>query len=249
LNEHGYIYLISNTVNDLVYVGLTSQQVKKRWVQHICDAKKGKGSTGSLHDAIRALGRDAFSVVLLEEHSSYVELRAAEKKWIANYDSFVNGYNGNPGGGGGNREPKSAEFKEYMRDLHKGKPKSQETKEALKVSSGVRWNRHLNSDFFPVVGQNIEGTRWTVVGSPVYRPTGSDGSKTAYIPVRCECGLEKESDWYGLKSGRSKQCRNCANRGITIARNKARKGQPVSEAAKRARAAGRRAYWAKRKAA
>lgn len=54
------IYLIRNSVNDMIYVGSTTQTIEKRWKNHVKHAREGRKS-GLLED-IREFGEEKFSV-------------------------------------------------------------------------------------------------------------------------------------------------------------------------------------------
>lgn len=96
----GYIYAITNSVNNKVYVGQTIRPVNARFRQHINDAKKySKNSNIKLYNAINRYGSDKFSVCVIEECEAE-SLNEREKYWIKYYDSFHNGYNTTSGGGG-----------------------------------------------------------------------------------------------------------------------------------------------------
>lgn len=97
-NIPGYIYKITNNKNDLIYIGQTTKQdPKKRWRQHINDAKNGSNLT--IHKAMRTIGIKNFSFEIIEECLSG-ELDEREIYWINYYDSFNNGYNSTLGGQG-----------------------------------------------------------------------------------------------------------------------------------------------------
>lgn len=57
------VYKIVNSVNNNVYIGMTSQKPSNRFQQHIF--KAGAGRRGSLYDAIRTIGADNFSIETL----------------------------------------------------------------------------------------------------------------------------------------------------------------------------------------
>jgi group I intron endonuclease len=57
----GSIYSSTNEINGKMYIGQTTQPVKRRWNQHVCDSKKERDNT-QLHKAIRKYGQDAFAV-------------------------------------------------------------------------------------------------------------------------------------------------------------------------------------------
>lgn len=93
----GNIYCIINDVNDKVYIGKTLLPITKRFQEHLRDAKRF--TDRPLYRAINKYGAEHFSISLLEE-VEYNELSAREQYWIAQKDSYKNGYNATLGGDG-----------------------------------------------------------------------------------------------------------------------------------------------------
>ena len=60
----GYIYLITNTINDKKYVGQTRQTVEERWKEHKNDVKRRKTP---LYRAMKKYGIDKFNIYTLEK--------------------------------------------------------------------------------------------------------------------------------------------------------------------------------------
>ena len=94
----GFIYLITNNVNNKKYVGQTIGSIQERWNQHL-RATRDKGSR-HLYDAIKKYGYQSFSIQKIEEVPNE-QLNERECFWISYYDSFKNGYNMTSGGEGG----------------------------------------------------------------------------------------------------------------------------------------------------
>lgn len=92
----GYIYLISNDVNDKKYVGQTARDIHIRFNEHCFDPR----STSIIHTAIQDIGYQHFSIELLET-VDIAKLEEREKYWVEYYDAYFNGYNGTPDGGFG----------------------------------------------------------------------------------------------------------------------------------------------------
>jgi len=88
----GKIYIIKNTINDLVYIGSTIEPLYKRMYNHTC--RKGR-IVQPIYGAIKEFGKDCFSIEELEKYpcESKQELHAREGYWIKQYDSVNNGYN------------------------------------------------------------------------------------------------------------------------------------------------------------
>lgn len=93
-----YIYIIKNIVNGKIYVGQTITSCRKRWTQHLHDARRG--SNYIISKAIRLYGEKNFSIIELCKCNNSWELDEAEKFYIwvlaANKHSF--GYNNSIGG-------------------------------------------------------------------------------------------------------------------------------------------------------
>ncbi len=94
----GYIYKISNNINNKVYIGQTVRTVNKRWEQHKRDASYKTFQT-HLYLAIYKYGIDNFYIETIEECPDE-KLDEREIYWIKQYNSFHNGYNETLGGGG-----------------------------------------------------------------------------------------------------------------------------------------------------
>jgi group I intron endonuclease len=83
------IYIWKNKLNGKVYIG-SSDNIKKRWKQHIQTAKSG--SNYKFHQAIRKFGEDNFDKEILELVSQNL-LESREIEWIKKYNSIEEGYN------------------------------------------------------------------------------------------------------------------------------------------------------------
>lgn len=92
-----YIYLITNTINNKVYVGKTELSIEKRFQEHIHDSKKERCKNRPLYRAMNKYGTDNFTVKLLEITDKPEE---REVYWIAYYNSYHYGYNATRGGDG-----------------------------------------------------------------------------------------------------------------------------------------------------
>lgn len=118
------IYLHKNKINGLCYVGQTNQSLAKRWGHSGSQYKNQK-----FYKAIEEFGWDNFEHIILEDNiKSAIDADIAERKWIKYYNSYENGYNENPGGGG------SYNF-------------SKEAKEKIGKASKERWKNPEYQDF------------------------------------------------------------------------------------------------------
>lgn len=97
----GYIYKITNLVNNKIYIGQTRFDTKVRLHQHFYEAKKGNLQF-PLYRAIRKYGEDNFQLDIIEEVEDNI-LNERERYWIKYYDSYIKnnkGYNCTYGGEG-----------------------------------------------------------------------------------------------------------------------------------------------------
>ena len=95
----GYIYLITNLINNKKYVGKTTQDIEKRWKEHINDSKREKCEIRPLYRAIRKYGKDNFKIEELEKCNTEV-LSDREQYWINKLNTYIDGYNATLGGDG-----------------------------------------------------------------------------------------------------------------------------------------------------
>lgn len=93
----GYIYKITNKVNNKVYIGQTIKTVKKRFQQHKNNSNKSYFSQIVLYKAFNKYGIENFICEEIEEVPNDL-LDKREIYWIDYYDSYFNGYNSTLGG-------------------------------------------------------------------------------------------------------------------------------------------------------
>jgi group I intron endonuclease len=98
---NGYIYKVTNLINNKIYIGQTINNVKYRWSAHCSSASKCKALSAS----IATYGKDSFKVETLEVIEAQDKVALIEKlnlleiKYIKEYSSEApNGYNLSPGG-------------------------------------------------------------------------------------------------------------------------------------------------------
>ena len=82
-----FIYKITNTMNQKIYIGQTCQSIEKRFLQH------SKAIT-PLGDVMRKYGLENFTIEIIEECSTPEHAKERERFWIKTLKSKVpNGYN------------------------------------------------------------------------------------------------------------------------------------------------------------
>lgn len=105
----GYIYKITNDINDKIYVGQTIYNIKNRFSNHICSAKRNEKT--KLYNAMRKYGIEHFSISVIEECKDEL-LNEREIYFISKLNTIKNGYNISNGGEG--RKLISDEIKEKI---------------------------------------------------------------------------------------------------------------------------------------
>lgn len=96
----GYIYCITNLINEKKYVGKTTYSITKRFQEHCRDSKKEKCERRPLYDAMNKYGIENFVVEELIECPND-ELDSYEKMYIEKLQTYGhNGYNATKGGDG-----------------------------------------------------------------------------------------------------------------------------------------------------
>ena len=100
----GYIYCMINNVNDKKYIGLTTQTIERRFMEHIWESRNPEARS-HLNCAIRKYGESNFDFYEVERiydnslDSLKERLKEREIYYISEYGTFgENGYNCTPGG-------------------------------------------------------------------------------------------------------------------------------------------------------
>jgi len=93
--KNGKIYKLVNDVNDIIYIGSTTQPLYKRFDWHKRRSRNESGKKVKLYRAISEIGIDHFKIVLIEEYpcENRQQLFARETEMIIRFDSIKNGYN------------------------------------------------------------------------------------------------------------------------------------------------------------
>lgn len=115
----GNLYIIWNDINDKLYVGVTKRKVHRRFHEHIYASNVEKDNF-KFHRAIRKYGAEHFHAECLLSNILLERLPLFEIACIAYFNSYKNGYNSDPGGGGFGKDV-SEETRRKMSKIHKGK--------------------------------------------------------------------------------------------------------------------------------
>lgn len=147
----GKIYIITNDINNKVYIGQTIQTLTKRFNGHCCYSKSDKSINMYIKRAIHKYGRDKFHIALIEEVDIEL-LNEREKYWIAHYDSYNTGYNLTLGGQDSNsfslnRLENTIDIKKFTDYIIEFKPLAREVASHFGISKCSVYNliRRLNN--------------------------------------------------------------------------------------------------------
>lgn len=95
----GIIYIIKNKLNDKVYIGQTTTDIKTRFNQH-CKNSTLKSRNYKLYNAIKKYGKENFYIEILEQNIDINKLDEREICYIEKHNSYLKGYNSTKGGDG-----------------------------------------------------------------------------------------------------------------------------------------------------
>ncbi len=153
------IYLLTNLINNKIYVGQTIQPIKKRIHQHNAEARrfaKGHKVWSHLHAAMAKYGIENFKPEVIDTADYLEEMNEKECLWIKRLHSDDRriGYNLEKGGNGLGRVSEETKLKISMTlkgrkhspehtkkcaDARRGKPVSEETRKRLSLmQKGVK---------------------------------------------------------------------------------------------------------------
>lgn len=114
------LYLVTNSISQKAYIGITRGSAEARWAQHNRLARRG--GPWPLHRAIRRHGLDAFSLRVLAVGADWNYLCQLEREAIRTFETFgAHGYNATHGGDGMAGFQHSAETKARMSAVRRGR--------------------------------------------------------------------------------------------------------------------------------
>lgn len=168
-----FIYKISNTVNNKVYIGQSIRPVEERFKRHINDAMNGVLDTHFAR-AIRLYGPDKFHIEIIDTAASQEELTQKEHDYIVKYNSVEDGYNETDAiskCGGNTYKSKTEEemnvIKEKIRETKLGgknphaagvKCKNVETEQELFFDSMAECAKFFGKDNHQFISRRCRGT-------------------------------------------------------------------------------------------
>lgn len=137
-----FIYKLTNTINNKIYIGLTTEKsVAERCRKRNAEAKYRGDKKSYILNAIRKHGENSFISEVIDTATSLEELKEKEIYYISLYNARDKsiGYNLTDGGEGNLGLKMSQETKDKIRDKHLGRKDSDETKlkkSLAKLNSG-----------------------------------------------------------------------------------------------------------------
>lgn len=115
-------YLIRCLVNERAYIGITSRGIKRRWTEHLYDARK-RGAKMAISRAIAKHGAENFKIEAVCSARSWEDICAAEATLIEQHGTRGRcGYNRSNGGEGPFGVTRSPESVERSAAKHRGLP-------------------------------------------------------------------------------------------------------------------------------
>jgi len=133
------IYKITCLVNQKVYIGQTSEPIKKRFARHMGYQKDEKDT--KFYRAVRKYGKENFVIEVIDYAETQDELDQKELFYINSYDSVNKGYNskasiGKCGGDTLSHHQNISEIKEKIRQSKMG------DKNPMKIYGGLHGPRN-----------------------------------------------------------------------------------------------------------
>lgn len=182
----GYIYLITNKINNKKYIGKTTQSIRKRWQEHIKDSKKEKCEIRPLYRAIRKYGVENFSIKQVEKCNVNI-LSEREQYWIQYYDTYKKGYNATIGGDSSILYDHDGVIQKYLA-LHS----IQEVADVFKCHRDTVHNILIANDI-PITSGNIVNSKKT--SKPIFQYT-KDGKFIKEYPSAMEAARQIGGEQY-----------------------------------------------------
>lgn len=129
----GYIYKITNLINNKCYIGQTKRNPMLRWYEHKYYSKKGVTYKSAIYHAMQKHGIDNFSFEILESVSNTL-LDEREQYYIETLNTFICGYNNTKGGDGNKGYTRKKKHEDIIPDLYKELNSTEKVAKQLGIS-------------------------------------------------------------------------------------------------------------------
>ena len=154
------IYKITNTVNNKIYIGITSKTVEERFNGHLRCSKNPKYR---LHQAIEKHGKDKFKIEIIETVDTQESANEREMHWIKQFNctEYTIGYNMTNGGQGSSMIFSESRL-EKMSDSVKLQRKSLtvEQRKAMTLAANLKKKGYKESEISSMKKSIAQKQRW-----------------------------------------------------------------------------------------
>lgn len=172
-NEKGFgtVYLITNIVNGMKYIGQTHKEyLSSRIGLHFVDAKRNRKSP--LYDAIRKQKRMDFKIDVLEKNIPIDQLWDKEKHYIKELNTiFPNGYNIALGGGG------TSGVIPWDKGIHRSEETKRKISEKFTEERKQKQSERMRGELNPSYGIHRNGIKRFGENNPFYKKHHSNETK------------------------------------------------------------------------
>lgn len=140
---YGYIYKLTNKINGKMYIGQTTDALRREEDYKNLKCK----SQPKIYNALRKYGIGSFTFELIDNAVDRYSLNDLEVKYIKDFNTVVEGYNCRAGGEGGKHTEVT---KKLMSKIHMGK-------------KGTQTGKKLTEEHKRKISEAAKGRRWSDV--------------------------------------------------------------------------------------
>lgn len=171
------IYKLTNTVNNKIYIGLTTQGTENRFKLHCW--KAGQGSDYPLHVAIREFGKESFRREILESVENPTIARERERYFVKIFNSQDKNVGYNTTAGGEYFEV-TDEMRKAMSKAQKGRRHTESFKSVLQYTKDGEFIREYAS---MTDAEAITGVSRTSIGRTLSKKLKKPSKSNPFIWV------------------------------------------------------------------
>ena len=159
----GYIYKITNKINEKVYIGLTTLTVNDRWKGHLDSARRNNQKP--LYCAIRKYGIENFKIEEIDRTEDFAKLGELERKYIEQYKSYDKHYGYNLTRGG---EHNQLDANPRTRLTVKDVENIRQIYNECKIGCKECWQMYKDRISYDAFEKIYEGSTWKTIMPEVY---------------------------------------------------------------------------------